>query len=168
VAHPATQQRLKELTDAFPKHASARMLALQGSGNRARFLPRPILAREIRSALEPLAVVTKVTVSYGEKGEEFGLEKAHDTSRTALDALSSYIDIRDRDLHKVAMEATDSLRTLSRTLSKDEDLYGNVTPKKTLATRTAKEAYVRAIRELTTAAGDEVDYPLPKAPADGN
>ena len=168
VAHPATQQRLKELTDAFPKHASARMLALQGSGNRARFLARPILAREIRNALEPAAVLMTVKVSYSDDGSEFGLEKAHDTSRTMLDSLSGYIDIRDRDLHKSAMEVTDSLRTLSRTLAKDEDLYGNVTPKKTLAAKTAREAYVKAIRELTTAAGDEADYPLPKAPADGN
>ncbi|WP_341407416.1 hypothetical protein [Luteolibacter soli] len=162
VANPATQQRLKEVADAFPKHASAKMLALQGNSSRARSLPRAILAREIRTALEPVAVVMKVQVSYGEKGAEYGLEKAHETSRKILDSLNGYIDIRDRDLHKSAMEATDALRALARMLSKAEDDYGTVTPKKTLAAKTAREAYQKALRELTTAAGDEEDYPLPK------
>jgi hypothetical protein len=66
------------------------------------------------------------------------------------------------------MEVTDTLRTLARMLSKQEDDYGTVTPKKLLAAKTAREAYHKAIRELTTAAGDEVDYPLPKGAPDGN
>ena len=171
VAHPATQQRLKEITDAFPKHASARMLALQGSGNRARFLPRAVLAREIRTALEPTAMLAtlQVTTSDG-KVDHDGLEKAHESSRAVLDTLAAagYVDIRDRDLLKSGMEVTDTLRTLARMLSKQEDDYGTVTPKKLLAAKTAREAYHKAIRELTTAAGDEVDYPLPKGAPDGN
>ncbi len=168
VAHPATQQRLKEVSDVFSKHASARMLALQGSGNRARFLSRAILAREIRRALEPAAVLMTIQVRYSDDEEDHGLDKAHEASRAVLDSLGGYIDIRDRDLHKSAMEVTDSLRTLSRLLSKDEDDYGNVTPKKTLAVKTAREAYLKIIRELTTAAGDEADYPLPKDRPDDN
>ena len=170
VAHPATLQRLKEITDVFPKHASARMLAQQGSGNRARFLPRAVLAREIRTALEPAAILATLQVKYGDEKEEHGLDKAHEACRAILDPLAAagYIDIRDRDLHKSATEVADSLRTLSRLLNKSEDGSGNVNPKKMLAVRTARDAYLRTIRELTTAAGDEVDYPLPKAGPDNN
>ncbi|MCW1921960.1 hypothetical protein OKA05_05310 [Luteolibacter arcticus] len=167
-AHPATQQRLKELTDVMPKHASARMLALQGSGARARFLPRQVLAREIRTALEPAAMLANLQIKNGDDEADHGLDKAHETSRTMLDALSGYIDIRDRDLHKAALEVTDSLRTLSRLISKEEDNFGNVTPKKMQAVKTARDGYQKAIRDLTTAAGDEADYPLPKAGGDDN
>jgi hypothetical protein len=170
VSHPATQQRLKEITDAFPKHMSARMLALQGSGNRARFLPRPVLAREIRTALEPTAVLATLEVKYGDDKVENGLDKAHESSRTVLDSLSTagYVDIRDRDLLKSAMEVTDTLRSLARLLSKEEDDYGTTTPKKVQAAKAARDAYHKAIRELTTAAGDEADYPLPKSGPDKN
>jgi hypothetical protein len=170
VSHPATQQRLKEITDAFPQHMSARMLALQGSGNRARFLPRPVLAREIRTALEPTAVLATLEVKYSDDNVDHGLDKAHEASRTVLDSLSAagYVDIRDRDLLKSAMEVTDTLRSLARLLSKEEDDNGTITPKKVQAAKAARDAYHKAIRELTTAAGDEADYPLPKSGPDKN
>jgi hypothetical protein len=170
VSHPATQQRLKEITDVFPKHMSARMLALQGSGNRARFLPRPVLAREIRTALEPTAVLATLQANSSDSKVDHGLEKAHESSRAVLDTLaaSGYVDIRDRDLLKSAMEVTDTLRSLARLLSKEEDDYGTNTPKKSQAVKAAREVYYKVIRELTTAASDEVDYPLPKAAADNN
>jgi hypothetical protein len=107
-------------------------------------------------------------VKSGDEKEVRSLDKAHEASRAVLDSLSGYIDIRDRDLHKSAMEVADSLRTLSRLLNKAEDDYGNVMPKKTLAVKTAREAYLRTIRDLTAAAGDEADYPLPKAGPDNN
>ncbi|MCW1883955.1 hypothetical protein OKA04_04395 [Luteolibacter flavescens] len=166
VAHQATQQRLKEVTDLMPKHASARMLALQGSGNRARSLARPVLAREIRRSLEPIAVL--MTLKQEEPTAEAQLDKAHAASREVLDSLTSYIDIRDRDLHKAAMDVTDSVRTLSRLLSKSENENNTMAPKKNLAAKAAREAYLKAIRELTAAAGDEVDYPLPRGAGGGN
>lgn len=168
LAHPATLQRLKEVTDVLPKHASARMLALQGSGNRARSLSRPVLAREIRTALEPAGVVMWVEVKQGNDKPMPNLDRAHETSRAVLDSLGGYIDIRDRDLHKAAMEATDSLRTLSRVLAKENEENGVISPKKMAAARTARDAYMKAIRELTSAAGDEADYPLPKQGPDNN
>jgi len=161
VAHPATQQRLREVAGLLPEHASARLLALQGSGSRPRYLQRAILAREIRSALEPVAYLTERNPQMLDPGR---LESARESSREMLDRLTAYIDIRDRDLHKAAMDVTDSLRTLARLLPKrDPDNPGNLMAKQSEAFKAAYRGYLQVLRDLGTAAGDIEDFPLPVA-----
>lgn len=161
VAHPATQQRLRELSAAMPEHASARLLALQGSGSRPRFLQRPILAREIRTALEPIGYLAEKNTNMLDPDR---LEAVRESSREMLDRLTGYIDIRDRDLHKSAVDVTDSLRTLARLLPKrDFDNPGNLMQKQTEALNAAYKGYVQVLRELTAAAGDVEEFPLPQS-----
>lgn len=162
VAHPATQARLRELAGVMPEHASARMLALQGSGSRPRFLERSVLAREIRAGLEPVGFVMNGGPDDVDPDE---LEKAHESSRAQLDALTGYIDIRDRDLHKAATDVADSLRPLARLLPK-KDLAGSsgLMQKQAEAYRSARSEYSRVLRELNQAAGDADEFPLPEAP----
>ena len=161
VAHPATQQRLRDLAALMPEHASARMLALQGSGNRSRFLQRSILAREIRSALEPVGFFA---ISDPSDLDPEKLEVAHEASRDQLAGLVAYIDIRDRDLHKSAVDVADSLRTLARLLpKKDPQNSTGIQQKQTEAYHAARGGYRKIMRELTLAAGDLEDYPLPTA-----
>ncbi len=163
VAHPATQQRLRDLATAMPVHASARMLALQGSGSRPRFVERSILAREIRAALGPVSYLSQKPYDELDAGL---LDSAHEKSRAELDKLTKYIDIRDRDLHKSAEDVADSLRALARLLPK-EDIYSTtLIQKQRAAYRDAKLEYFRVIGVLTQAAGDEEDFPLPKAAPD--
>lgn len=162
VAHPATQLRLREVAGALPEHASARMLALQGSGSRPRFLQRPILAREIRAALAPLDYLA---YTYPDDIEVEQLEAAHKTSRERLDSLASYIELRDRDLHKAATDVADSLRPLARIMEKkgfddDDELDG----KKSQACHAARLEYLRVLTELGNTAGDAAEYPLPELP----
>lgn len=162
VAHPATQARLRELAGVMPEHASARMLALQGSGSRPRFLERSILAREIRSGLEPVGVVMN---GGPDDIDPEQLEKAHESSRAQLDALTGYIDIRDRDLHKAATDVADSLRPLARLLpKKDYDGSSGLMQKQIEAYRTARSEYSRVFRELNQAAGDADEFPLQDVP----
>jgi hypothetical protein len=162
VSHQSTQQRLRELAGVMPEHASARMLALQGSGSRPRFLQRPILAREIRSALEPMDYLA-VTHAEGIKTEE--LEAAHEASREKLDKLTSYIELRDRDLHKAATDVADSLRPLARILEKrsSED-HDSLMRKKGEACQAARLEYLRVLKNLADAAGDAEDFPPPVLP----
>jgi hypothetical protein len=164
VAHPATQQRLRELTGVMPEHASARMLALQGSGSRPRFLQRKVLAQEIRTALEPAGILTTTPPQQLRSG---ALETAHESSRAGLDTLTGYIDIRDRDLHKAAVGVADSLRTLSRLAPKRDDEDTSAAAAKQAAEyKAARQSYAKVMRDLTMAAGDLDDFPLPKAAAE--
>lgn len=161
VAHPATQQRLREVVGLLPEHASARLLALQGSGSRPRYLQRAILAREIRTAVEPMAYLAERNPQMLDPDR---LEAVRETSRERLDRLTGYIDIRDRDLHKAAVDATDSLRTVARLLpKKDPDNPGNLMAKQSEAVGTAYRAYLQLLRDLSAAAGDLEDFPLPAA-----
>lgn len=165
VAHPATQQRLREVAGAMPEHASARLLALQGSGSRPRFLQRSILAREIRTALEPVGYLAERNSQLLDPAQ---LEAARESSREMLDRLTGYIDIRDRDLHKAAVDVTDSLRTLARVIPKRSiDNPGGLLERQTEAFNTAYQGYIQVLRDLGTAAGDSEEFPLP-APRDGN
>ena len=162
VSHQSTQQRLRELAGVMPEHASARMLALQGSGSRPRFLQRPILAREIRSALEPMDYLA-VTHAEAMKTEE--LEEAHEASREKLDKLTGYIELRDRDLHKAATDVADSLRPLARILEKKSSEDGDsLMRKKGEACQAARLEYLRVLRDLADAAGDAEDFPPPILP----
>ncbi|WP_193212707.1 hypothetical protein [Luteolibacter marinus] len=160
VANSSTQQRLREVVTAMPNHASARMLALQGSGNRPRFLDLPVLAREIRSALEPAAYLVSMPL---QKIEPATLEQLHETCRGKLDALAGYIDISDRELHKEAVGVADSLRTLGRLLPKKDPFDSVSLLSKQMSTyRAARSDYIAVMRKLNEAAGDGRDFPLPK------
>jgi hypothetical protein len=113
VAHPATRQRLGEILQLCPDHLSARMLLLQGSGSRPDKFPAPILAREIRRAIKPMAWAT--TTGLWEVSAD-KLEATHATCRAELDALASKVDRPDRTLHDEALEIVNSLRTMARKL----------------------------------------------------
>lgn len=160
VAHPATQARLNKIGTAMPRHASARLLALQGSGNRPRFLQRPILAREIRDALAPIQHLRDE--STGELLSQ-QLDQIHEACRKKLDEILNVIEIRDRDLHKSATALADSVRTLARTIDKEErDEYYSSEIKSTQMLQTISTDYVNLLRTLTEAAGDGTEFIIPK------
>lgn len=162
VAHPATLVRLKELGTAMPQHASARLLALQGSGNRPRFLQRALLAREIREAILP---IDELQHAETDKLNPKRLDELHGLCRAKLDKIGSsgIIDIRDRDLHKVAMAAADSLRTLARLMDKqDKDNPYPLLSKQIALHKESWRSYIEALKTLTEAAGDAAEFPIPK------
>ncbi len=145
----------------MPDHASARMLALQGSGSRPRFLQRSVVALEIRSALEPIGF--QMTEDPDDVDAE-DLEKAHEASRARLDALAGFIDIRDRDLHKAATDVADSLRPLARLLmKKDIDNDSNELERKQGESyRSVRREYIRVMQELHQVVGDAQEFNFPE------
>lgn len=160
VAHASTQTRLNQLAASLPQHASARLLALQGSGNRPRFLQRPVLAQEIRDALEPIRYLGETTT---DKLFSKQLDQIHEQCREKIDKIGGIIDIRDRDLQKAAVTAADSLRTVARLLDKrDNDYRYDLLTKQITAHHDAWREYLAALRVLTEAAGDGDKFTIPK------
>jgi hypothetical protein len=160
LAHPSTQSRLSQLAASMPHHASSRLLALQGSGNRPRFLQRAVLAQEIRDALQPINPVGETST---EKLVSKQLDGIHEQCREKLDKMGSYIDIRDRDLHKAAVAAADGVRTLARVMDKKDDDYRyDLLSKQITAHQAAWREYLTALRVLTEAAGDGDEFAIPK------
>lgn len=159
VAHPSTQQRLGQVVSQFPGHASARLLALQGSGNRPRFLERRLLVIELRKALEPLAYLEKREVSRIKPNR---LDRIHQDSRQLLDKMPGFVDSRDRDLHKQVVEAVDNLRTLSRALRQNNpEKYAEIRARQESTLKSTHTEYQRLMTELTRTAGDSKEYPGP-------
>ncbi|QJE96497.1 hypothetical protein [Luteolibacter luteus] len=160
VAHPSTQVRLNRLAASMPQHASARFLALQGAGNRPRFLQRAILAREIRDAIQPIAKLNEPST---EKLLSKELDEVHETSRKKLDQLFSLIEIRDRDLHRAAVSVADNVRTLARTLDKqDRDYPYELRMKQVEMHHAVWAEYLKVLRLLTDTAGDGSEFQIPK------
>jgi hypothetical protein len=156
LAKPEVVGRLEQIAGAMPSHASARLLALQGSGNRPRYLPRPILAQEIRTALEPLEYVKNTTLYDLQAGQ---LEALHDQCRQALERLTSYIDIRDREMQKEAIATADNLRSLAKALKMNESTrYYDVTNRREDAYSLATKGYKETMAKLTEVAGDADEY----------
>lgn len=160
VAHPSTQMRLNRLATAMPQHASARFLAQQGAGNRPRFLQRAILARELRDAIQP---INKLGEPSTEKLLSKELDQVHEGSRKKVDQLFTLIEIRDRDLHKAAASVADNVRTLARTLDKeDRDYPYELRMKQVDMHRAVWTEYLKVLRLLTEAAGDSAEFQIPK------
>lgn len=159
VAHPSTQQRLGQVVSQLPGHASARLLALQGSGNRPRSLDRKLLAFELRKALEPLAYIEKREVS---RIKVSRLDRIHQESRQLLDKMPGFVDSRDRDLHKQVVDAVDNLRTLARALRQNNpEKHAEIRARQESTLKAAQNEYLRMMAELTRTAGDSNEYPGP-------
>ncbi len=165
LAHPSTQARLNQLAASMPQHASAKLLALQGSGSRPRFLQRAVLAQEIREALQPIGPVGETST---DKLVSNRLDDIHEQCRAKLDKMGGFIDIRDRDLHKAAVAAADSMRTLARMMDKKDDDYRyDLLSKQIAAHQAAWKDYIAALQVLTAAAEDGDRFTIPK-PLGGN
>ena len=59
VANSFVRKRLVEVTQEAPFHYSAKMLAIQGAGNRPTVIPRMVLAAELQRAIAPMEWMMK-------------------------------------------------------------------------------------------------------------
>ena len=117
IANRFVRQRLAEVTEAAPYHLSARLLAIQGAGERPRVLERNILAAEIFEAIDPISKCTNVDVYSVDARTAAFMEKTHDAARDKLDGLERYADMRDRDLIGLGKSLASTLRSLHRLIS---------------------------------------------------
>lgn len=106
------RRRLTEIVQAAPSHYSAKMLLIQGSGNRPTAVTRPVMISEIRRALEPLGEIARnVNAS---SGIQTNLATTYEKCRTALDGLERYGQKDERTLLSQAQELVASVRALDR------------------------------------------------------
>lgn len=116
VANSFVRRRLAEIAEEAPYHFSARMLAVQGAGNRPFWVVRPVLAAEIRRAIEPLNWLLK------RGNEPFGpdelelLGSSWESCRAQVDGLVRYCAKEDREILGAAQNLMTTLRTLDRSL----------------------------------------------------
>lgn len=111
VANRFVRQRLSEIAQACPDHLSARMLSIQGAGERPTRLPKNILAAEIRRAIQPVSLIAK---DWDQPLDAAQTEEIFENCRKHLDPLERYVDIREREFFAEARALLTTVRTLGR------------------------------------------------------
>lgn len=114
IANRFVRQRLGEISQAAPGHASARMLSVQAAGSRPVVLPRMILAAELRRALEPMDWLARQGGRVLAGGQADQIDPTYEECRAAIDALGRYVDTADRALFVKARDLSTSVRSLGR------------------------------------------------------
>ncbi|MFD2255537.1 hypothetical protein ACFSSA_02515 [Luteolibacter algae] len=116
------RQRLQEITDTAPYHLSAKLLAIQGAGERPGSLSREVLAAEIWRIISPVhAYSTFNPISVNEEEIE-KIEQTYEDAKAAIDRLDRYTDIHDRDLLTEGKNLVASVRTFTRALGSRGDV----------------------------------------------
>jgi hypothetical protein len=133
-ANRFVRQRLDDIAKGSSFHASARMLAIQGGGNRPSLLPRNLLACELRKAIKPMEWIPRYpvngtydSVSKTTKYPPLPNIKNHNDSYEAcnkeLNRLGRYVEMRDRDILVQCRDLINTIRILSRALRGRPDPY---------------------------------------------
>jgi hypothetical protein len=124
VANRFIRTRLEEIARATPCHASARMLAIQGSGQRPTRLTPQLLATELLA----LTATTAPFVNYNDDPNDLDSEtmlNVSEAGKTKAEALMRYAEMRDRALVDQVNDLMVGLRTFARALRKRTDTNGN-------------------------------------------
>lgn len=121
VAKPGVRKLFADLAQMAPYHASARMLAVQGAGDRPSYNTRRVLAGELLIALEP----TRWLVDHGDKefsrDDQKKVGETIEVCRTAVEQLRRYAEKSDQPLLDQALAMLASARALDRAMRPRSD-----------------------------------------------
>ncbi len=158
VANPFVRRRLEEIARLAPCHYSAKMLAIQGAGNRPTLIPRPVLTSELRLVIEPAEWLAWRTNSYLEGAELTRLGSTLESCRTRVDRLVRYTEKNDRELLARVQELITAIRTLERAARSRGGYYYTIN-EVISAQSSVLRAYNTAAETLALAAGDPETVP---------
>ena len=114
VANGFIRRRLAEIAQAAPYHYSAKMLAIQGAGNRPIYVFRPVVISELRRAIEPLDWVVEYGHSYYETAQTNALGTTFEKCRGEIERLLRYTEKADRELVDQVQTMVTLLRPMER------------------------------------------------------
>ncbi|MEO8614025.1 MAG: hypothetical protein ABI600_02705 [Luteolibacter sp.] len=162
VDNPFIRRRLADLSQEAPYHYSAKMLAIQGAGNRPTLIPRTILIPELRNAVAPIAwILTDDGVSnLNLKPHTIALlTQTYESCRTQVERLARYVQKDDREIFdhvKALVAAIQSMERAARARGADYLVEG--------ALATARDVVIEAYGKVEIELGDGSNTPA-TAPA---
>lgn len=156
VANSFVRRRLVEIAQTAPYHASAKMLAIQGSGNRPITVVRPVLMAELRLAIEPMDWVIQHRDSPLLPAEVDEIGVTFETCRGEVEKLRRYSEKGERELVDRVADMVTLLRPLDRAARVRQDPDGfNNSSANLLATFTSlKQAHTAVTAELAEVPAD--------------
>ncbi len=114
LANRFVRQRLLDIAVDAPYHASARLLAMQGAGERPRSLEQKVLAAEIWRIIEPMRSLLRSDNFVWNNDISRQLHEMSLAIREALDRVEAYADLGDRVLVEQARDLQEELHSLAR------------------------------------------------------
>lgn len=114
IGNPFIRQRLADVLQTAPWHASAKMLLIQASGQRLTMLPTSVLAAEIRRAIEPSAWMAQQSGDFIAPSVASAIGPSYQECDRKLDALERYCERADRPLFERAREVMAAFRAIDR------------------------------------------------------
>lgn len=130
ISNRFVRQRLTDILQEAPFHESARMLLIQAAGKRPTLVARPVLAAELRRAIDPMDWVVRPAASTPSDdgtppqitlGYEFTtadiakLAVTIDHCHSRVEELDHHAEKSDRELLEQTRKVINALRTLERT-----------------------------------------------------
>ncbi len=155
VANPFISRRLAELATEFPQHISAKLLGLQGSGNRPRLVSREVLTAMLRDALKPISLIVRDAESspYRNAPQLLFLREQY---RDVLKITEAFVEKADLPLFVKAQDITVALRALERAArSYSRDYYGFE------QLESAQQNLINAHALIAADLGTELENPVP-------
>jgi hypothetical protein len=137
LANSHVRRRLEELHQEAPHHLSAKMLAIQGAGQRPTTLQRRILILEIQRLLEPMLWLVKRDNVIFDESEIASIGTTYKTCRSEIDRLLRYTEKNELPLISQVQEMLVDLRALDRATRARGDNSASVAA----AARSMKAAY---------------------------
>lgn len=162
LANSFVRKRLLEIYQTAPYHLSAKLLAMQGSGARPTALEKKILAAEIFEAIDAINPYTTMDIWSINPGTIKAMEGVQETSRTHLDRLERYAEMRDRQLVESARDLVSALRPMSRIAGDRREMW-----EKGEDLSRAQRELRHANRDLRRALADLTGDTLPKEEGEG-
>ncbi len=123
VANTFIRRRLSDIFQQAPNHASAKMLGIQGAGNRPIQVSRVIFATELRHALEPLEWLLKKTEPRLDASEYPNIMPSYEAFLERFDPLTRYAERSEDDLITKTKDLISQIRTLERATRSRGDYY---------------------------------------------
>lgn len=123
LANRFVRQRLEEISEAVPDHASASMLLLHGSVNRPQQVSREVLASELRWAIRVMEEIEEPGDPESVAGTGGRFNEIYKSCRLAVDKLERHAARTDLDLLESAKALMGNLWSLNRATRRrgDED-----------------------------------------------
>jgi len=114
LANRFIRQRLEELSQQAPFHASAAILHLQAAGRRPTSLARVVLAAELRRTIDPMDWLARYHNMDITGAESARIGRTHETCRARVEEIERRADKTDQDLTERARSLIITLRNLDR------------------------------------------------------
>ena len=160
VANPFIRRRLAEISAEAPYHYSAKLLAIQGAGNRPIFVSRAVLSAEIRRAVEPMDWLVKLKVGALDSEDLERMDATYQTCHDQIERLQRYAEKNDRAWVDQVQDMVTTIRQIDRAVKSRSNSY-DVWAAVNQAHIAFVRAYAGVAEELANAAGEVIVVPEP-------